>query len=45
MGDTDNAAEEVLRRIVAAPEPNLWPLGSWLQNEGLRRSCGIRWVT
>ena len=33
MSDGDDRAFEVLRRIMAAPEPNLWPLGTWLQHE------------
>ena len=33
MSDGDDRAFEVLRRIMAAPEPNLWPLGAWLQHE------------
>jgi hypothetical protein len=33
MSDSDDRALEVLRRIMATPEPNLWPLGTWLQHE------------
>lgn len=33
MSDTGDAAKEVLKRIMARPEPGFWPLGSWLQHE------------
>lgn len=33
MGDNDDRAREILRRIMDTPSPNLWPLGTWLQHE------------
>lgn len=33
MGDTDDPASEVLKRIMATRDPGLWPLGTWLQRE------------
>jgi hypothetical protein len=32
MSDSD-AAQEILKRIMAMPEPRLWSLGNWLQHE------------
>jgi hypothetical protein len=33
MSDSDRAAQEVLKRIMSTPDPNIWPLGSWLKHK------------
>jgi hypothetical protein len=33
MGSTDDAAFQVIKRVMARQDPSIWPLGTWLERE------------